>query len=392
MDDKRLDEAEPDSARPKAATASAVRVALRFAACVLALAAVDATVSRFVPAPDFSRDWRMPRALPTSELLPAVEDLESTACDAKSPVVVFLGASPTWGDAVDEARDTVPASFGRAAREGTSSPIVYNLAANGQLVGDGYFIARRVEDDADLLFVQLTYHAFNADWREQERIRYPELPGLLGVPMNADLAAVLDIDPTRRPDVTGMFDRGLRSTWRLYGARDALASRLLGATPEMCAREGWQRLLDPALADAEKDDTGLTPVEELPPDRQMMIIDEFAAAADFRVRTTDSETRMLERLATALAQADTRTIFYMAPINIDALESYEAFDWTRYAENVATLRRIVEAKGHRFHDLNTGLSLPSSAFADISHTTAAGNNLVGAELWRLASAPTGDPL
>ena len=56
---------------------------------------------------------------------------------------------------------------------------------------------------------------------------------------------MLDAPQTPRIDVTGAIDRGLMRYWRLYGARDELAGRVLGTTPENTLFDRWQRLTMP---------------------------------------------------------------------------------------------------------------------------------------------------
>ena len=63
---------------------------------------------------------------------------------------------------------------------------------------------------------------------------------------------------------------------------------------------------------------------------------------------------MLERLAADLEESGTHAVFYISPLNVEALKSYELFDEKRYARNVAPAARIVESHGHRFLDLNAG--------------------------------------
>ncbi|HSK48010.1 MAG TPA: hypothetical protein VLA05_08420, partial [Coriobacteriia bacterium] len=117
------------------------------------------------------------------------------------------------------------------------------------------------------------------------------------------------------------------------------------------------------------------------PDAQMLVIDEFASAGDYRLDPRDSEVRVIERLASDLQQDGKRAVFYLSPLNVEALRSFDLYDEKRYRQNVDPLRRIVEARGHRFIDLNDESAIPSAAFADVNHTTEAGSRLVAERLW-----------
>jgi hypothetical protein len=368
---------------PGSAAVTARRVITRFAVMLIVLVAVDLVVSATFAAEDYENDWRMPRALPTSRIVQFIAHIERPSAADTAPVVAFLGASPTWGDAVREDRETVSAAYRRAATADDQRLRAYNLASNGQLLGDAYFIAQRVADDTNLLMVQLTYHGFNGAWREGAARRYPELSDLLGVPIDDELAVVLGTEPAHRPDLTGTADRWLQRRWALYGMRDAIAGEVLGATPERRLFQRWETLASPEFAGEEERIPSGEPFEMLEPDEQMIVLDEFAAAGEFQVDPDDSEVLMLERLASDLAESGTRTVFYISPLNVEALESFDLFDRELYEENVGPLREIVESRGHLFLDLNEDARIPASAFADINHTTAEGSELVAAELWRL---------
>ena len=78
-----------------------------------------------------------------------------------------------------------------------------------------------------------------------------------------------------------------------------------------------------------------------------------------------------------------RAVFFMAPLNRQLVDEYQLIDPKQYAANVRVLRGVVAKDGFPFLDYNTGHDvLPSSLFADISHTTDQGGRRVGALLWR----------
>lgn len=356
------------------------RVLVRFAAFALTLLVLDAALGAWRAEPDYTNDWRMPRKLPTAELAGALEAVELAAA-GDGVTVAFTGASPTWGDAVPDDHATVPAWFARSAVASGAAPAVFNLASNGQLLGDQYFIARRVADDVDITFVQLTYHAFNTAWREGKSQRYPEIPRLTGVPITPDVAAVLAEDETVQPDVAGSADRWLRDHWRLYGLRDSIAAAAFGSTPEKRLFDRWQLLVLPDFLGEEEVIPSGRPFDELDPDVQMTIVDEFVSAGDYDFDASDSEARMLEQLAADLEADGTVAVFYLSPLNVGLLEQNDVFDRRRYERNVGRMRAIVERHGHRFLDLNEPVPVPTSAFADVNHTTAQGGRIVAQRLW-----------
>ncbi len=169
------------------------RLAFRFVLLAAALWGVDAIVARtLVPDATYTRSYRLPVALPTASIADYVESIHSSSLSEKGgPIVAFVGASPTWGHRIKESANTYPYAFQSAASRAGLSTRTFNLASNGQFVADEYFIAKKVADDSDVVFVQLTYHTFNPAAREGSVMRYPELPRLLGMSLDTTEAAYL---------------------------------------------------------------------------------------------------------------------------------------------------------------------------------------------------------
>jgi hypothetical protein len=342
------------------------------------LVALDVLVSAKFATPSAGSAWRMPRALPTSQL-----DVAATAlAESPGPVVAVVGGSPAWGDAVGSAKDAVPGRLQALIGESGSDARVVDFACNGQLVADSYVLARyAAQQGAGLVVVQVTYHNFNPDSRNGLRSRYPELPDLLGVPIDADAARVLKRDPTPRPDLTGATERWLRKRWALYGAREKIASRYLGASPEQLLFSKWSEVFNGfgTLETTVDGDRG--PFSELDPGEQTMMANEWETQTQFAVSAKDSETRMLARLCREVSAAGTPVVVYLAPVNLLGLAESGMLDQARFDANVAAIRKVVQASGGSFVDLNKPAPLPMDAFADINHTTAEGCELTARRLF-----------
>lgn len=377
------------TARPSAGPAPLGwrRLLVRFLACGIALIALDLAVRVWLPPSSFGPEYRLPRDAPTTEL-PAFLDHVGIATRPDTLDVVFLGASPTWGEGVEQARGTVPAALSRQVESPAGPVSSYNLAFNGQLLGDAYLIADRMPDAVDVVFVQLTYHGFNPRWRDGRSLRVPELPRIIGAHVSPDVAEVLGVEPSHRFDITGRVEQTFRDVWYLYGARDRLSEVLFGAPPEAAINRVWTQTLAGGPDELARP-ISTTPFVEREPDEQMLIIDEFADTADFEISDLDSETRMLRLLADSLRDEGRFAVFYISPLNTEALTSFELFDRGRYTENVRRLREIVEVRGHRFLDLNDPSIVPPEEFTDISHATATGNALVAETLARTLAGGSG---
>lgn len=357
------------------------RLLVRLVVAMALLACVDLAIARFLPTPDYASGARLPRALPTSRLTAAVEAVER-ASRAETPVVVFLGSSPTWGDATESQTNAVPASFQRAALKSGLALKAHNLGMNGALVSDMLVTSRRVADDADVLVVQLTYHTFGESSRDGA-VRYPEIARLLGVRITREDALTFGLDRTPRFDITGATDRALRRVWRAYGEGDAIASTLFGRSVEQELRIRWEMLGAQGMtATAAEQPIDNTPFDELEPERQMLAVDRWNEFSAVDVNPQDSEFIALRRLASEHSAAKKRVVFYVSPLNVTALESFDAFDRSRYEAVTSALRDIVEREGHTFIDYNTpDRVLETRYFADLNHTTDEGSIEFGTRLF-----------
>jgi hypothetical protein len=394
------------------------RLAVRILACVAALVAIDAAVATTVPPGNaYLADYRLPRRMPTASLADYADAVESlargragagvdsgTGSSSGEPVVLFLGASPTWGHRVQSARYTFPYAFAAAAASDSVALRSFNLACNGQFAGDQYLIAKRLAPSADVVFVQLTYHTFNPSTRAGKVVRFPELPALLDVRLTGDEIALLHLDPARVTGPEAAADRWLRRYWLLWRQRDALDRLLFGGRPQDVlagAVARWRG--ETVTTDEDPPADGFADFDSLEPEQQMVVVAQYAENADFTLSASDPEVAVLSRLAGMLKARDKRAVFFVSPLNMWLVREYGLIDAAQYAGNMAVIRRAIAGGGFPLLDLNADAeALPRSAFADISHTTDAGARMVGALLWRetgtyvrggaWAPRPTGEPV
>jgi hypothetical protein len=383
------------------------RLAVRVGVCAVALLAIDAAVARTLPTPATYLDaYRMPRKMPTASLADYADAVEalargragagareggsasSTAAEASAPVALFLGASPTWGHRVADPRYTFPYSFAGAAAADGYAVRAFNLASNGQLLGDQYLIAKRLAPSADVVFVQLTYHTFDPAARDGKVVRFPELPALLDVSLSPAEVGLLRLDPARVTGPEAATDRFLRRHWLLWRERDALDRELFGGRPQDVlagAVAGWRG--EPVTSDEDPPADGFADFDSLEPEQQMIVVSQYAENSDFTLAASDPQVAVLARLSKMLKSQGKRAVFFVSPLNMRLIREYGLIDPAQYAGNVAVLERAVASAGFPFIDLNADPdSLPRTAFADISHTTDAGARVAGDLLWREAGA------
>ncbi|MGD0998362.1 MAG: hypothetical protein ABR941_08625 [Thermoleophilia bacterium] len=362
---------------------------VRLFVMLAALAALDAGINAYQHnSHRYDDDWRLPVTMPMAELPGYVDHIVGLPRDASRPVVLFLGASPTWGAMNSDSHHTYPAVFGRTARAAGVDARVYNLGADGALVSDDYFIADRLAGSADLMVVQLTYQTFNPAARIAGDLRFPELPRVLGEPVSGQVASTLGITRTRPFNLSGAVDRTLGRFWTLFREHDALAARLFGRPPQEELFARWQKLTRTAPRQLKA--VAPPPVnvafDDLEPSEQELIVHRYSDYSHFRISPADSEMRMLDLLCADLQRRHTRAVFFLSPLDREVLEGSGVLNRKQYDANAAAIRAVVERHGLTFIDWNQpGLALPSSAFADMTHTTDAGSALFARRLYaRLA--------
>lgn len=366
------------------------RLIVRLVTMLAALVLIDLVVANYLrPGQSYDADWRLPRTQSMSALPGYVDHIEGLRPDPRRPRVLFLGASPTWGEMNRDRHQTYAAAFARTAHAAGVDARVYNLGADGALVADDYFIADRLAGHADLLGIQLTYHTFNPAARIDGAARFSELPRMLGEPVGAQVAKALGIARTMPFNLSGTVDRTLDHNWLLFREHDELATRLFGrpARDELYSR--WQELTgnEPKQLPLAPPLVKNTRFDQLDPARQTEIVERYADFANFHIRRGDSELRMLDLLCARLERRHARAVFFMSPLNLGALESFGVFDHRLYSANVAVIRAAVERHGLTLIDWNQpGKELPSSAFADATHTTDRGSAVFARRLYR-ALAP-----
>jgi len=358
------------------------RASVRLGVCLAVLIAAELWVGRALPAPDYERAFRLPLASPTASLYDFVRHIEHAPPTA-SPKIAFLGASPTYGYRVKDARSTWPEAFEAAARRAGTSVRAYNVACNGQFLGDEAVVAERLASKAGVLYIQLTYHTFNPRARSGRALRFAELPRLLAVSPPADEARALGLAQDAVAPLSASVDRTLRDAWALYREREAIDKRLFGGTP----RGVLQALASgrkPARPDSASDtfDDGFTSFDSLDPAQQMVVVARYAEDASFALTAEDSQVRLLGALARSLKRRGVKAVFYMSPLNRDLIDAWELIDAPQYRRNVGLLQGAVTASGFPFIDYNTGpRRFGGELFADVSHTTDAGAQAVGRALF-----------
>ncbi|MBF2052225.1 MAG: hypothetical protein IGS03_02030 [Candidatus Sericytochromatia bacterium] len=296
------------------------------------------------------------------------------------PKVMFLGSSPTYGVSITDPAATYPAVVRQHwLNAQPPKPLaVYNLAAKGFLMADNYYLLQRSLPLGELFVIQLNYHTFSPRLLESTPIRHPELPETLGVSISHSEARLLGLRPSPLVNLNAPLRHWLRQHWFFYREKERLAALWLGASPEnWLYRQFFAQASDEEAPDSQ-------PFYTLPNARQVYMVKRYAENVDFEITSHNPELQFLERMLRLLQASGKPAVFFLAPINADALNYYEVMDWQRYASHSQLLRQKIEGAGFRFLDPNLASNgqepLTEEHFADISHTLNSGAKLFGARL------------
>jgi hypothetical protein len=352
------------------------RLLRRVAFFILTLALVDGVLALALPP--------LPAVLP-GERLPADREtvmlpfwLEALKHSTSATKVAFLGSSPTWGTAMPEATTTYPVRFATHWNKAhPERPVqAFNLAAKGFLAADLNYVLAAALPDADAFVIQLNYHTFSPQLLAATPIRHADLPERLGMNVNYEEAKRLGARPSPLLNLNTPLRHILRDNWRFYREREARAVEWLRTTPEHWL---YTRFF-PEAQGADEDMPSPEPFYDLKPARQLYIMQRYRQNANFDLQDNNTELYFVRRMLAQLRQAQKPAIVYVAPINLEALDYYEAIDQAQFRRNLDKLKAVVVQAGFHWVDLNTPQPLSEAVFADVSHTLPAGGDQVGKAL------------
>lgn len=334
---------------------------------------------------NFEKFYRFPKGREHLFLPELAEHIKNVKMRApRDKLIVFSGSSPTYGHKIKYAQNTYPFSFKKAFEDSSAKNIrVYNTASDGQLLADQYFIVKSLIHSADLFFIQLNYHTFNPQALREVAIRHKDMPEMLGVPVTMSEAAILNRRPTPLLPVNAWLQRALKKYSVLYGERETLAERLFGGKPEDALYKLYEKIrgiklretADALLAESTH------PFSELKPAQQMVIVRRYGERCHFKIGRGNSEIFFLNEMLALLKKYNKPAVFFMTPLNQNALDDYDVMPWKEYKKNVSVISRLATGKDFLFIDFNARHHYAEDLFFDISHTLDKGGQTVGKDLF-----------
>lgn len=334
---------------------------------------------------NFEENYRLPKNEEYIVLTDYIKHIKNIKFKDYKTIIVFMGSSPTYGHKIKNSINTYPYSFEKYLwkNNNNSKQIkVYNLASNGRLLSDQYYILKDLIDTADIFFIQLNYHTFNSQARTT-KIFNAELPDLLGVNVDFAEAEILNRRPTPFYNLNIFLQNFLRRHWYFYANRELIAKKLFGKNPEDYFYDLYQ--LKRGVEIKDQNDSALdklfTPFFELSPVKQMIIVKRYSKICKFEITKNNSEIYFLQKIIVLLKEKNKKAVFFMAPINYEAVETYELFKWSQYNENLKIINDMITKQKFLFLDLTLKHKLSGQYFFDISHTLDSGGKIVGKYLF-----------
>lgn len=320
---------------------------------------------------DFGPEYR----LPDGQEMAWLPFYLSAVAENPAPSLVFIGSSPTYGIRISDPAQTFPVATLKALqKQGQAKDWVsVNLSAKGFLLSDQYFLLKKALPMGEAFVIQLNYHTFSPSLLKGTRMRHPELPEKLGVTVSEQEAALLGLRPSSPLPLNAWLRQGLSRFWAFYRSKELLAAHWLGHTPEGWVFAQYEKAMGLQAGEME----GETPFLDLKPTQQMMMLKRYGQNAGFDLRPDNSELQMLKATVALLKQAGKPVLFVMGPLNVEALDAYEALDWKKYQAVLKPIRATIEAGGFQLLDINPGAALPADQFFDITHTLNAGGTAFG---------------
>lgn len=345
---------------------------------ILTLLLVDLWVDRAL-LPQLKLDFNASYRLPEGQEMAFLPFYLGALAENPSPALVFVGSSPTYGIRISDPAQTFPvATLTALQKKGLAANWQsYNLSAKGFLLSDQYYLLKKALPLGEAFVIQLNYHTFSPSLLKGTRMRHPELAEKLGVPVSEAEASLLGLRPSPPLPLNTWLRQSLGRVWAFYRSKELLAAHWLGQTPEGWAFAQYERVLQQTQGIQAAEMEGALPFLDLKPTQQMMVLKRYGQNAGFTLSPDNSELQVLKWTVELLKQAGKPALFVMGPLNVEALDAYEALDWKKYQAVLQPIRAAIEAGGFDLLDINRGAYLPADQFFDITHTLNAGGTVFG---------------
>lgn len=293
--------------------------------------------------------------------------------------IIFLGASPTYGVNIKDPKNTYPYAYEQALlKSKLSLPKLafYNVSSKGFLLSDQFFLLKNLIDAGDLFFIQLNYHTFSPAIIGNTKLRYPELPGKLAVTVTAAESQLSGLPTSPTLNLDSPLRSWLSQHWFFYREADRIALNIFGNLPDIALHHQFQQAIlgKSELPSLEETDS---PLMDKAPAQQAVVIKRYRETSQFQLKPDNRELVFLKKTLDLLKTHHKQAIFFMAPINIEALNYFEALNWDEYRRNTSLITQTIEDFQFPYFDKNLENPLTSEYFFDISHTLDPGGVYFG---------------
>ena len=330
---------------------------------------------------EFDRSYRLPD---NQELimLPFYIDHIRNKQYGSNKNIIFMGSSPTYGTKIKNPVNTYPGTYQQELKNAANDSRVYNVSAKGFLISDLYYILKKVVSQGDYFIIQLNYHTFNSDFLKSTKIRYPELPQKIGAVISYDEAALLGLRNTPTLALNYGLESIVNKYWTFYREKDRIASAIFGSTPELFFFKNYKKIMGKINEDEEVDPNDFNSFCDMSPKKQMIIVKRYGNSSHFQIKEDNVELMFLEKVLSLLEANKKKAVFFIAPINVQALNDYEVMKWNEYKKNMNVIAEEVKKHNYLFLDYNPSHTIGCENFFDISHTLDDGGKAFGKMLFK----------
>lgn len=280
--------------------------------------------------------------------------------------VVFLGSSVIYGYGVDNT-ESVPYQFGRMAGRNYS---VFNLGLDGGMMGDQYFLAKRLADNVDVFLIEVNPIYFTSSQAEKGPVQYDSI--LERVPLDKTDSDMTGFVPRPNHDVETKVNQFFRSLLPLVNRKEEVSAMMFEAGPKN--RILW-------VARSFKNSFGDEWAEQ--PFFNRTDDDKRKSVGDYRIEYSMGQQAELPKgyvyyfnKTIELVKAKNKTIVVLVDkFNSNIVDTYQIFSEDAYRAHIMTLEAIAAANNVTFVDYNyrAGYEMVDTDYSDIFHYLASGS-------------------
>jgi len=295
--------------------------------------------------------------------------------------IVFLGDSQTYGSAVKDSSNTIPAYLERdLAKLFPDKQIkIFNLAFKGYGISENYFILNSLINDGvdvDLIIYNISTSWFNRN----EILEHQNVVELSDYHLEAAKLDDLKIkyDRSFREKFSAQVNLQVGNVWSLYQNRSAITGILLGKSFREKLTDWELKLINPKEAlKRQKEEKDLYQ-PWFSKDWDSKIGKTNYTFGTVNTNNSNPQIIFYKMILNLLSDHEMNAIFYNSPQNTKMIDKYYGIDQEAWNKSLKNLKAITKNNYITYLDYTN--SVPDSYFSDTVHLNSRGNELLAKQL------------